>query len=420
MYKAIIAKVTTKSHPNANNIQLGLIRGNQVVIGKDIKDGDLMVFFPSDGQLSEKFTDVHDLVTRMDENGKKAGGYFAKNRRVRAQNFRGEKSDGFAMPVSCLAFTGIDLSLLTDGFEFDTVNGIQICQKYYTPATMKQMSNKALKKEIAPFFKEHFETEQLTYKINEIPTASVIYISEKCHGTSHRITNTLVDVELNPFQRLWNCVPVLPKFPTRNWKVLHGSRRVILGDSTVDSYYQTNFRQKACGWLNEHLKKGETLYLEIVGWANETETIMPSHNAEVLKDKSLVKQYGKQIRYLYGNKPGECSIYVYRITMMNEDGQETELSWNQVVARCKELGINNVPELTRFIHNGDKNKLQQMAEELSNGPSVLDGSHIKEGVCIRIEHPKYFSILKYKSFPFKVMEGIVKDDDSMIDIEESS
>ena len=420
MYKAIVAEVITKPHPNADNLQLGLIRGNQVVIGKDVKDGDLMVFFPADGQLTSVFCEAHDLISRMDADGKKAGGYFAKNRRVRAQNFRGEKSDGFAMSVSCLEFTGINVGVLEDGFEFDTINGVLICQKYYTPATQNQNANKsARKKKIAPFFKEHFETVQLGYEINKIPSGAVLYITEKLHGTSHRVGNTLIELELNLFQKLWNKFP-LPKFPTRMWKVLHGSRRVVLGDLTSDGYYKTDFRQRATGWLGQYLRKGETLYLEIVGWADETHSLMPFHNTDALKDKKISKIYGKEMRYLYGNQPGQCSVYVYRITMTNEDGIETELSWNQVIARCKELGINPVPMLAKVFYDGDVDNLLKNADELAMGGSSIDQTHIKEGICVRIEHPDYFNILKYKSFVFKVMEGIAKDDDNAVDLEEVS
>jgi len=36
------------------------------------------------------------------------------------------------------------------------------------------------------------------------------------------------------------------------------------------------------------------------------------------------------------------------------------------------------------------------------GDSVLDHSHIREGVCVRIENEKGVDILKSKSFTFKV------------------
>ena len=191
-YTAFISPVKTRPHPNADNLQLGLIKGNQVVIGKNIIDGQLMVYFPSDGQLSKEFCDEHDLIARFDPVTRKNinGGYFSDNRRVKTQKFRGEKSDGFAMPLDCLEFTGVDISTLVDGFEFDTINGIQICQKYYTPATRAQANNIPAKKKNV-MFAEHVDTEQLDRNLDLIPEPSHIIITGKAHGCVD--ATTLID-----------------------------------------------------------------------------------------------------------------------------------------------------------------------------------------------------------------------------------
>ena len=44
--------------------------------------------------------------------------------------------------------------------------------------------------------------------------------------------------------------------------------------------------------------------------------------------------------------------------------------------------------------------------------------HIKEGVCVRIEGGLVNKTFKFKSFEFKVLEGIVKDS-GVIDTEEA-
>jgi hypothetical protein len=59
-------------------------------------------------------------------------------------------------------------------------------------------------------------------------------------------------------------------------------------------------------------------------------------------------------------------------------------------------------------------------ESLVEGPSFLDPSHIKEGVVLRIESDQGIQFLKHKSHIFKVLEGISKDDDQAVDIEEIS
>jgi aldehyde dehydrogenase (NAD+) len=69
-------------------------------------------------------------------------GMFDTNRRVRAQKFRGEVSDGFWVPLSNFSF--IKGSVLVDeGFEFDELNGTPICSKYINPATAKKIASVA-------------------------------------------------------------------------------------------------------------------------------------------------------------------------------------------------------------------------------------------------------------------------------------
>ena len=60
----------------------------------------------------------------------------------------------------------------------------------------------------------------------------------------------------------------------------------------------------------------------------------------------------------------------------------------------------------------------KMVETLGSGPSVLDNRHIKEGVCVRIEGGINNKTFKFKSFEFKVLEGIVKDS-GVVDAEEA-
>ena len=107
--------------------------------------------------------------------------------------------------------------------------------------------------------------------------------------------------------------------------------------------------------------------------------------------------------------------------MVNEDGYETELSWSQVKARCGELGIQHVREvIPPFIYKGEPQVLRAICEELCGGVSLWDERHIREGICIRVEHPQMFTILKLKNFNFLAMESVQKDSDDAIDIEEAS
>jgi hypothetical protein len=81
-----------------------------------------------------------------------------------------------------------------------------------------------------------------------------------------------------------------------------------------------------------------------------------------------------------------------------------------------ELQAINHPRLAdeRDLQDHFSNVITQMG----SGPSMLDQNHIKEGVCVRIEGGLHNKTFKFKSFEFKVLEGIIKDS-GVIDAEEA-
>ena len=437
MYKALVARISIRPHPNADRLQLGTIQGHQVVVDLTTPDGELGVFFPCDGQLSAEMCRVHNLIGGTDPvTGKHTGGYFPKNRRVRAQKFRGEKSDGYYCPLSWLAWTGYDLTLLKEGDAFDELNGQPICQKYYTPATLTAMGRQRRGQSAVPrriMFPPHVDTAQWRYHNRNVPRDSVIYISEKLHGTSGRYGHVAEVKPLPWFRRIVNKLAG-GDGTVIDWKHLHGSRNVILNDDQPGFYGTNEFRRDVVGDLQLH--QGEVLYYEIVGDVTTGTPIMPAHP---IKDelKDLKKQYGARMEYRYGTVPGERKLFVYRITQINEQGREIELSWPQVVGRCKELGLQTVPVLatalaappnnnhTWLFLNGEgtwlsASGINPVVETLTDGESTLDSRHIREGVVVRIESSEGIKFLKNKSFAFGVLEGYIKDIDTYVDLEEAS
>lgn len=185
-YKAVIAKIKVRKHPDADRIQIGNTCAVDVIVGLDTKDGDLGIYFPVEGQLSWEFADANDLVGGVDPvTGKKTGGYFGKNRRVRAQKFRGVNSFGFWIPISSLDFIlKGEQNKLEEGTTFDNLGGVPICVKYFTPATIKSIrGQKGLLRRQNNLFAKHFDTEHLKRNICQIPVDSILYFTEKLHGT---------------------------------------------------------------------------------------------------------------------------------------------------------------------------------------------------------------------------------------------
>jgi len=422
-YRAIVCKLANvRKHPNADRLLISNCLGNQIICGLDSKDGDVGVYFSVDGQLSGDFATANDLVRRKNPDGTPAGGMFDDNRRVRAQKFRGEKSEGFFAPLSYFEYTGYNLSKLKIGDEFDSLNDKPICNKYVTPATLRTQKGSGKKtRSNTKWFHKHFETEQFRHWVDKIPAGALIIITEKQHGTSQRIGHVPDDLQLPLWKRLLISTGLFKFEQTRKWVYLHGSRNVVLDGGLNDPYYSSQFRARAVSKLEGNLRRGEVVYLEIVGWVNDSTTIMPKHDVTKLKDKELLKRYGKEMVYTYGNIAGECSPVVYRIAMVNEDGYETELSWNQAQARCDELGIPHVMQVCQpFVYDGDVEKLRTLCESLCGGVSTWDDRHIREGICLRIEHPQMFTILKLKNFEFLSLESNQKDSDDVVDIEEAS
>ena len=171
-----------RKHPNADRLQLAECFGNTVVLGMDYKDNQVGVYFPVDGQLSEEFCKVNDLVRRKDENGNPAGGYLDPDKRnIKALRLRGEKSDGLFLPLTCLAnFTTI--SNLKIGDTIDTLNGVEICRKYIPHSNKKSGGNsgsvgKRAKANFAPTFYEHIDTAQLAYNMDAFKAGDIVELT---------------------------------------------------------------------------------------------------------------------------------------------------------------------------------------------------------------------------------------------------
>lgn len=436
MYNAIIAKIEKiYPHNNANKIQLANILGYQVVVGLDAKEDDIVVLFPEDGQLSESFAEANDLIAYTNELGEKKGGYFDKNRRIRCQKFRGEKSEAYCISLDSLKFTGYDINKLKVGDKFDTLNGIKICNKYITENTVKAQSikiadkdskfHKYFKQHVKNLFPEHIETNQWKHYSDSIESGSLITITHKLHGTSQRLSYIAVPIKLNFFQKLINKL-FFSNREHQTYKHIQGTRRVIkynYGDGEGNGgFYGTDaFRDKISNKIKTSMNKNEIIYFEIVGYTDTGGSIMGSVDTTKLKDKEFTKRFGQTMTYKYGCLQGECEGYVYRIAIVNPDGIIEDLSWDKVKRRCREMGIKHVPEIDSFIFNGDTTSLKVYIDRLTDAEDIadsIDASHIREGICIRVDKPNgKMEIYKNKTFHFKVLEGIVKDS-GIIDVEE--
>ena len=419
-----------RKHSNADRLQCVEVFGQTVIVDLSYKDGQKVVFFPADGQLSTEFAEENNLLRKKDENGNNIGGYMDANKRnITAINLRGERSEGLVLPVECLSkYTNV--ASLKDGDQISVLNGVELCKKYIPqkkclPKTAtsdgkrKKKKKKSSHSESYLYFEEHKDTAQLMYNLSAFRPGDTIYITRKLHGTSGRtMKTTKIIKDTGRIRKLLHMKPKITKETT----VITGSRRVEL--SNLDAkigYYKTNdFRKKWHNIFKDRLPEGCEIFYEIVGYIDENTPIMASVSNDGVKEKEFTKKFGKQTIFSYGCAPGESDMYVYRMTATTADGTVVEVPWETVEIWCDRMGVKHVPDLEKFIFTTNEDLIQRIKKYNEGMPADEIGkTHVAEGVVVRIDNRESFTAYKDKVFEFKVIEGIAKDNSDAPDIEEA-
>jgi len=449
--------------PGADRIVQVDMFGETIITQKSNEEGTIGLLFDMETALSHEYASKNNMYRHSHLNeDKSVTGYLEDDRRIRAVRLKGVKCSGLFMPLISLTFTGVGPIHIEDQFkigeEIDIVNGTPICEKYIAKATRSAMnSNKGgkVKQNLVPTFKEHIDTDQWARNSHKVQEGDLVIITEKLHGTSGRCGYLLVDKPLTKWEKF---VANYISSPLTAFKIgdfnhaeeyefVVGSRRVVksIGGNESENkehFYDEDLWTKVAKENFEgKLRKGETCYWELVGYTPSGELIMPAVSNKKLEKfmdkkeyKEFIDKYGETTVFNYGcTKDGYDELYtknypykvfVYRITMTNEDGDSIDYSWEQVKRRCEQLGVNHVPELAKFCASeGYVSHLETATEaivsKLTDAPSDLFPQHVREGVCIRVENGNMIPLfLKNKSFIFKVLEGIVKDN-NVVDLEES-
>lgn len=477
MYKGYVVKVQNlRKHENADRLQIATFFGNDTVVDLSVKVGDVGVYFPIDGQLSAEFAELNNLTRRKDENGNQTGGFLDPDKRnIKAIRLRGEKSDGLFVPISVFDYCYPDVkggaaTMLNVGDTVDIVNGHEICTKYIPRTNHRtssgSKSNKTRKHTapIAPLFAEHADTEQLAYNLEAFKSGDEVEITLKMHGTSQRTgyLPKLVKMHRTLLDRIFK----RPGTPIYDWGYVTGTRRVVLNDFDGGFYGSNAFREQHAKAFEGKLWKGEEIFYEVVGFTDSGVPIMSDGNNKKIQDKEFVKKYGDTTRFSYGCAPKEyvvegyndstpgyqdelhsytipqSDLYVYRMTMTNEDGNVVEYTPEFMRYRCEQMGVKSVPVLWRGIIPRDEwieecydcngklgywgrhrdgtpgEWIKNIAEQYYDGPDPIGKTHIREGVVVRILNRPKFTAYKHKNFAFKVLEGIIKESAIAPDMEE--
>ena len=403
-YSATIVKIDNiRPHSNADRLNCTTIFLNTVIIGKNVKEGDIGVYFPVETQLSSKFCQANDLIRRdeiVDGKKNKAGGMFDANRRVRAQRFRGEESMGFWVEIDALEkwanFVGIKLPKFKDGDSFEEINGEEVCSKFIpkvrgSGGPSSGGGSESLNQFVDGQFAFHVNTSQFGRNLSNFELDDVISISYKVHGTSVTARKVLKKQKF-----LWfNAKP--------KYGFVVSSRNTVKRPSLTKYDLWVDSTQMC----KDVLYDGLAIYGEIAGF-NKTGGIIQSG-------------------YDYGcDKDGQVApfnkLFVYRITYTSPSGNVIEFSSPQIQEFCKKFGL----ETPKVFYTGtvrdylvsrgidtaqhwQKEWALKMKEEFNEKDCFMCKNNVpEEGVVIRKEGLA-FEAYKLKSSRFLEKETQLLD-----------
>lgn len=387
---------------NCDNVVATPLLGFQAIVGKDTQVGDLGIVFTAETQLSDMYVRVNNLYRHAEKNTEQdKKGYLEDNRRVKALKFRGHRSDALFMPLDSLAWTGADLSQLAIGDSFDKLNGHDVCQKYVikrphtgTPRVEKN-KHKVFKRVDEKFLPEHYDTDSYFRNADAIKPGRRVTVTQKLHGTSIRMGNTIVRRKLRLRDKIAARLGVAVK--ATEFDNVYGSRKVIkdVNNPNQVHFYGTDIWSEEGAKLNGLIPENFIVYGELIGWTASGEPIQ--------KD------------YTYQVPEGTAELYVYRVAFVNNQGRLTDLAWEQVKEFCLDLGLKHVPELwAGNIEDFQVDNWIDLRFRLAGYPQAVPldkESPVDEGVCIRADGLAPY-VLKAKSPKFLQHETKMLDQEA--------
>lgn len=364
------------------------------------REGELALLFPAEVQLSHDYASNNNLYRDPMLNADNpATGYLEANRRVRAMKLRGNISNGLVMPLSSL--DPVNQRELKEGDVFDTIDGVEICRKYVIPTKEPQdraaaKVKKAFKRVDATFLPEHFETGHWLREEWQVKPDEELIITQKLHGTSVRLANTIVRRQLKWYERLAQKAGI--KVAEHEYDLVAGSKKVIKDPNNPNQnhYYLSDVWTEALKVYGDKLPKNVVVYGELVGY-------VPNTGAPIQKG------------HTYECAPGTFELYVYRVAIITEDAELYDLSWDAVRHFCKRHGLKHTPELDRMpkavfdvtqfdelnfyeVQQATKAVFDYQTAYTEDPVRLSEGGTGKdEGIAIRVERGMTPEIYKYKN-----------------------
>lgn len=398
----------------ADNLLRAVINGNNVVVPKTTEIGSKMLYFVSGTKLSAEYCKFNDLYDKSEENldTSKRGFISFKQKRVKAIKLRGVISDGMLMPLNSLDAFHLDMKKsLNVGDEFTEINGNTLCEKYLVPVKNSGENNKKGKQPVKISrlvnnqFYLHNDTDNLRKNIHKINPNDIIGIHYKKHGTSVVIGNVLVKKPLSFIERFSKFLGA--EVNETKYDIVYSSRKVIkngyLNPTSGEGFYREDIWGVVAKEIGHLIPKNWTLYGEILGNT-------PS---------------GAQIQggYDYGCAGAEHKFYVYKISIVNTDGNVVFLTDKQIEEYCEKVGLlykdtfiyygkahewlsNKIYGVYADNENWHNYFLTELEKEFNEKNCYMCTNKVpEEGIILRVEHLEQYEVYKLKSKRFLLMES---------------
>ena len=372
-YAAVIVKVKSLTPlEGLDNLVGAHFFGYQAIVSKDVNVGDVGVLFTAETQLSKDFTKQNSLYrhAELNKNTDKTG-FIEDNRRVRAIKLRGNVSNALFMSLDSLSWTKANVDKLEEGDTFDTLNGKEICNKFVRKTKGSNRTAQIVEEKYVrvdkKFMPEHIDSMHYGRNKHLIKGDTQVIVTQKLHGTSVRIANTLVNRKPTIFERIAEKLGA--KIQKNEFDNVYGSRKVIkdVNNPNQNHFYDSDIWTDTGKKIDGVLPEGYILYGEVIGYVGESPV---------------------QKNYTYNVPVGNSELYVYRIAFVNTQGIQNDLSWAQVKEFCRNTGLKHVPELYAGQHKNLKiDKFIDVAyyPTYKNAVPLSPDSPVDEGVCVRAE-----------------------------------
>ena len=311
-----------REHPNANTLELCTVLGYQMVIRKgEYKSGDKAVYFPADTLLSTELIEAHNLSNFLKG---------PDNNRVGCIRLRGQNSFGLVLKLP---------EIVEHNTVGDNVADLLGCQKYQPPVRATCGDAAPFDPEIDVFIHRYTDIENGRIFTDVFSPEDDVVVTEKIHGS--------------------------------NVKLVYIPGKGFFAGST-------GFRRKQpLGNNGELIPIGDKNMLSSTYWApyaicpklaEMMESISNKHNTVIVYGEI----FGSMVQNMHYGAKGKYGFRVFDISVNGE-----YMNFYDMVYFCDIYEVNIVPILFQGKFDFD------VVDELSDGPSTLDSSHIREGVVVK-------------------------------------